>query len=122
MLLLALAVRSGLAMRRGRLARARRTPDMRARHLRFAKPAVVMLLVGAVAGPFSWVYLRGGSPFETFHGWVGLAAASLLAATGWLGRKLERGTSRAFDIHALLGGLAVLIAALAAMAGMAILP
>ena len=122
MALLALAVRSGLALRRSRAGRARRTPELRARHLRFAKPAVGMLLVGAVAGPLSWVLLRGGEPFETFHGWVGVLAAAALLTAGTLGRRLERGRSRAFDAHALAGGLAVLLAALAAMAGMAILP
>lgn len=95
---------------------------MRAQHLRIAKPAVGMLLIGAVAGPFSWVFLRGGEPLETFHGWVGLAAAALLGSAALLGRRLELGRSRAFDVHALVGALAVLLAALAAMAGLAILP
>ncbi len=81
-----------------------------------------MLLLGAVAGPFSWVWLRGGEAFETFHGWVGVVAALLLVVTAVLGRRLERGASRAFDAHALAAAFATALVALAAAAGMAILP
>ncbi len=120
--LLALALRSGLALRRSRLSRVRRSRDMRPRHLRFAKAAVTMLLIGAVAGPFSWVWLRGGEPLGTFHGWVGLVVVALIVTTASLGHQLERGASRAFDAHALAGALVVLIAALSAMAGLVLLP
>ena len=122
LVLLFLALRSGLALRRTRTTAERRTPAMRPRHLRFAKPAVALLLVGFVAGPFSWVWLRGGEPLGTFHGFVGLAVAALLASAAWLGWRIETGASRAFDVHALLGGLAALLAALAAVAGFILLP
>lgn len=122
MLLLGVALRSGLALRRGRLRRSEGRGRARARHLRFAKPAVGVLLVGAVAGPFSWVWFRGGEAFETFHGFVGATAALLLIVTALLGRRLEAGRSRAVDAHALAAALAVGLVALAAAAGMAILP
>jgi hypothetical protein len=53
---------------------------------------------------------------------VGILAASLFAAAAWLGHQLARGRSQARDAHALLGGLAVLLAALAAVAGFVLLP
>ena len=117
-----LALRSGLALRRTRLRRAGRTPDMRPRHLRVAKPAVLLVVVGLVAGLCSWVWLRGGEVLGTFHGFVGLATTALFVAAAVLGRRIERGGSRAFDAHALLAGLAVLLAGLAAVAGFVLLP
>ena len=120
--LLALALRSGLALRRSRLGHGRRTRDMRPRHLRFAKLAVTALLIGAVAGPFSWIWLRGGEFLGTFHGGVGLVVVALIGTTAVLGRQLERGASRSFDAHALAGAMLVLIAALSAMAGLVLLP
>ncbi len=81
-----------------------------------------MLLVGFVAGPISAFTLRGWGIFESFHGWVALVCIALFLATARFGRELERGRSRAFEIHALLGLLAVLFAAIAAVAGFSLLP
>jgi hypothetical protein len=120
--LLALALRSGLALRRSRVGPDRRSREMRPRHLRFAKSAVAVLLVGAAAGPFSWVWLRGGEVLETFHGWVGIVVVALVVTTATLGHRLERGATREFDAHALAGALLVLLAALSAMAGLILLP
>ena len=122
LLLAGLALRSGLALRRTRAGRGRRTPAMRPAHLRFAKPAVAMLLVGFVAGPVSAVWLRGWDAFHTFHAFVGLAAASLFAAAAFLGHRIEAHGAKNFDTHALLAGLAVLLGALAAVAGFTLLP
>jgi hypothetical protein len=121
-LLALLTLRAGLALRRARLGRAARDPSLRARHLRFAKPTVVMVLVGFLAGPLSAVWLRGWDVFHSFHGVLGLLVASLFAATAVVGRRLERGRSRAFEAHARLAALAVLGAALAAVAGFVLLP
>lgn len=120
--LAALALRAGLALRRPRLAGRRRDPELRRRHLRLAKPAVALVVVGFAAGPLSAGLLRGWTPFATFHAAVGSAAALLFVAAAIAGRGLERGRSRARDLHALLGGLAVLLAALAAVAGFSLLP
>ena len=81
-----------------------------------------LLLVGLLAGPPSAVALRAWDPFGTLHGWLGLLVAGLFTAAFVLGRRLERGRSRAFDAHALLGTLAVLAAALTAIAGFVLLP
>jgi polyferredoxin len=117
-----LTLRAGLALRRARLGRAPRDPGLRRRHLRLAKPAVVLVLAGFVGGPLSAVWLRGWEPFASFHGALGLVVATLFAAAALIGRRLERGRSRAFQLHALLGALAVLGAALAAVAGFVLLP
>jgi hypothetical protein len=66
--------------------------------------------------------LRDWTPFGSFHAWIGLLAAGLFAATALAGHRIETGQSRAFDAHALLGGVAVLAAAVAAVAGFVLLP
>jgi len=119
---LVVALRLGLRLRRARLAGARRDPQWRRRHLLVARPAVAALLLGFVAGPVSAVALRGFEPFGTFHSAVGLAVAVLFAAGAWIGHRIAHGRSRARDLHALLGGLGVLFAALAAVAGFVLLP
>ena len=118
-----LALRAGLALRRTRIRRKRRTPGLLRAHLRFAKPAVALVVVGFAAGPISAVWLRGWAPLATFHAWLGVIAAGLFVAAALLGRRLERpGGSRPVDAHGLLGGVAVLFAAVAAVAGFVLLP
>ena len=120
--LASLALRTGLALRRARRGRGRRSPTLRRSHLRLARPAVLLLLVGFAGGPVSAVWLRGWESFETFHGVVGLVAAALFAAVGVLGQRIAQRRSRARDAHALLGVLAPLGGALAAVAGFSLLP
>lgn len=116
-----LSLRAGNALRRARRARGRRTAQMRARHLQLAKPTVLLVLVGFAAGPISAVWLRGFRPFDTFHGMLGLLCVGLFVATAVIGWRLEHGASRAFEVHALLATLAVLVAALASVAGFVLL-
>jgi hypothetical protein len=118
----ALTLRTGLALRRARGGRGATTRRGRERHLRLAKPAVAMLLVGFAAGPLSSAWLRGFEPMQSFHGAVGLGAALLFAAAALAGRRLERGRSRAYGAHALLGAVGLLLGALAALAGITLLP
>jgi len=47
---------------------------------------------------------------------------ALFASAAWLGHRMAQGRSRARDLHALLGGLGVLLSALAAVAGFVLLP
>jgi hypothetical protein len=117
-----LALRSGMAMRRSRRFRTRRAPGLREKHLAIAKPAVAAIVLGFIGGPISALWLRDWEPLRTFHGWIGIAAAALFIAAMLLGRKLERGKSRAFDAHALLGLLAMLVAVVAGVAGFVLLP
>jgi hypothetical protein len=118
----ALALRSGLALRRGRRGGGRRGSDDVRCHLARAKPAVVLLAVGFAGGPLSMAWLRDRTPFESAHGRIGLVAAALFLATAVLGRRLERARARPLDAHALLAVLALLAAGLAAATGLVLLP
>lgn len=94
-------------------------------HLRVAKPAVILLLAGLVAGPASSLLLRDWRPFGTLHGWFGLLAGLLFATGGWLGLRLHRGTlsrRRGANAHGLVGAIALLFGAVAAAAGLVLLP
>jgi hypothetical protein len=126
-----LTLRAGLRLRAGRHARAarRRTlsgarprGEVLRAHLRMAKPAVILLLIGFVGGPAAWFGLRGGSPFEMYHAGLGLRAAALFVAAAVLGKRLQEGRGGRPDLHGLLGLLGVLAGAVAAMAGMVLLP
>ncbi len=118
----ALALRAGLRLRRARYGREPRTPDLLRSHLRLAKPAIALICVGFLAGPISAAWLRGWTPFETFHAWLGVLAAALFLAAAILGRRLERHRGRPVDAHAILASLAVLAAAVAVVAGLVLLP
>jgi uncharacterized membrane protein len=117
-----MAMRAGLKLRRARTQAGKRTRAMRDAHLRLAKPAVVVVSIGFLGGVASAYFLRGWTPFENFHGWLGLGVVGLFVAAAVVGHRVEEGKSRAFDTHAMLGGLALLAAAIAAAAGFALLP
>jgi len=116
------ALRAGLAIRRAREAKCAPRPGSRQRHLRLAKPAVVLVAIGFVAGPVSAVWLRGWESFATFHSAVGVLVVMLFGAAAVYGYRLARGEQRARQLHALFGGLAVLASLLAAVAGFVLLP
>ena len=122
LVLAVLTLRAGLALRRTRRGREPRDPGLRRRHLRLAKPTVALILTGFVGGPLSAVWLRGWEPFTSLHSLLGVAVATRFVAAALVGRRLERGRSRAFEAHARLGALAVLGAARAAVAGFVLLP
>jgi hypothetical protein len=122
LLLAGLALRAGLEMRRARLAGARPQRGVRRRHLRLAKPAVALVLVGFIGGVVSSVLLRGWQPFDRLHGWLGLISTALFFAAFILGRRLERHQGRPVHAHGLLGALAMLFAAVAFAAGFVLLP
>ena len=91
-------------------------------HLRLAKPAVVMIGIGFLGGPLSALWLRDWTPFGSFHAWLGGLTVILFATTAILGRRLEQGRGRPVEAHAILAGLAVMAAAVAAVAGFILLP
>ncbi len=118
----ALALRAGLRLRRNRVARVGRKEGLLRAHLRLAKPAVVLMGIGFLAGPLSALWLRDWTPFRSFHSWLGILAAILFATTAILGRRLEQGRGRPVEAHAIFAGLAVMAAAVAAVAGFILLP
>jgi hypothetical protein len=79
-------------------------------------------LAGFLLGPLSAAALRGWTPFATLHGLAGLVAAALFVVAALHGRRLEGGRASARGAHALFGALALLVAAVAAMAGFVLLP
>ena len=117
-----LALRAGLRLRRARRNKSSGVARARARHLRVAKPAVAAVLAGFVAGPLSMFFLRGRTPFATLHALLGSLAAGLFLAAAVLGHRIEEGSSRAVDVHGMLGLFAFLAAAGAAIAGFVLLP
>jgi len=109
-------------LRRARRLGQRRTADAYRRHVRLAKPALLLLALGFAGGIASALWLRGWDAFETAHGLVASAALAALLATGALGWRLEHGRSRAVEWHARLAALSVLLAAAAIGTGFVLLP
>ncbi len=116
------ALRTGLAMRRARLRKLRRERGVRERHLRLAKIAVAMMIVGFAAGTASAIWLRGWGAFTTAHSLVSSVALLLFLATAWLGRELEHGRGRRLDLHAVCALAATATAAAAFVTGFVLLP
>ena len=120
--LAAAALRAGLALRRARRLGQRRSVEAYRRHLRRAKPALVLLALGFAGGLASSVFLRGWDAFGTAHSLVASAALASFLATGTLGWRLEHGQSRAVEWHARLAAPSVLLAAAALGTGFVLLP
>ena len=116
-----LALRAGLGMRRRRLQRLRPKPDLIRRHLALAKPGVALVLIGLIGGVVSSVWLRGWEPLDSFHSWLGLASALLFAVAAMLGRRAGRNREGAAR-HGLIGLFAILTALVAMVAGLVLLP
>ena len=119
--LVVLALRAGLAIRKRRLAGLPRKPDWMRRHLRFAKPAVGLAMLGFAGGGVSAIWLREWEPLRSLHGGLAIVAVLLFGVTAWLGQRLESGEGAAAR-HGALGLIATLVALLAAMAGFVLLP
>jgi hypothetical protein len=122
LVLVVLALRAGLVMRRRRHQGRPAGKELIARHLRLAKPAVGMICLGLVAGPVSAYWLRDWTPLGTLHAWLGLVSGTLFGVTALLGLRLAAGESRHIDAHGWLGLLATLLAALTSFAGFVLLP
>jgi hypothetical protein len=118
----ALTLRAGLALRRARVRGQRRTAADYRRHLRLAKPALAMLVLGFAGGLASSLWLRGWPALESAHGLVASAALAALLATGALGRRLERGRREHVEWHARLAAVATLLSAAALGTGLVLLP
>jgi hypothetical protein len=117
-----ITLRAGLELRGARRRGQRRSAASYRAHLKLAKPTLLLLGVGFLAGVASSVGLRGWSAFASAHGLVALSALGLFAATGILGHRLERGISRSPDLHGILALLSILAATAAFGTGFILLP
>jgi hypothetical protein len=117
-----LALRSGNELRRLRARRGRGLVELRARHLKRAKPAIALLVVGFGLGPISSYFLRDWTPFQTFHALAGTFAIVLFVLAARLGSKLEQGLRAARAAHLRSVLAALLCAAVAAVSGFVLLP
>jgi hypothetical protein len=114
--------RLGLEIRRRR-----RTGDgvpraLRDRHLRLGRATLAMVAAGFVAGPVSMFWLRDRSPFDSWHGILGIVVVGLFGWTGWSGRALARGDRDARDVHRIAAAASVAVSMLSAIAGFVLLP
>jgi uncharacterized membrane protein YfcA len=116
-----LALREGIAIRRGRISG--RRVDSR-RHRRLGKLAVPLLVVGFGAGIASMAWVRSGEPLaESVHFRLALPALLGFCVGGWLGLRLERGAGpKVRQLHAWFAALGLLLGLATGAAGMAILP
>lgn len=117
-----LTAQLGLQIRRRRGRGLPIGPELRARHMRFGRRALVFVAIGFVAGPLSMALFRDRPVFDSFHGVLGLIVAGLFAWTGWTGRALSRGDREARDLHRIAAAGALGAALLSAVAGFVLLP
>jgi hypothetical protein len=122
LLLMGLVLRAGLLLRRARLARRPPPAGARRRHVRLARPAVLLVCVGFAGGLASAIWLRGFAPLTSFHGVLASLALVLFVAAARQGTRLERGDTQVRNLHARLGAGALLVGAAAAIAGFILLP
>jgi hypothetical protein len=122
LLLMGLVLRAGLLLRRARLARRPPPAGARRRHVRLARPAVLLVCVGFAGGLASAIWLRGLAPLTSFHGVLASLALVLFVAAARQGTRLERGDTQVRNLHARLGAGALLVGAAAAIAGFILLP
>jgi hypothetical protein len=120
--LLALALREGLSLRKARARGTGISSRARMLHVKVARVAVVALVLGAMAGPLSAVYLRGWSAFGTLHAWVASSVATLAIVTAVFGLRLYRGTGNRTALHGWLGLATVFGTAAAFLTGLVLLP
>lgn len=122
------AFRLGLRLRAARLGRigaagageTRRA--LRRRHLRRAKLAILMLVIGAIGGPVAMRLLLGRPPFRSVHALFGGLTLAFFAATFVTGRRLEQGTGQEHDAHGAIALASILAAAATAVAGFVLAP
>lgn len=119
--LLALVFKEGVSLRRSRLKRgvSSKNPSL---HTRLAKFTTGLILVGAISGPISSVWLRGWSAFDSIHAQVTLSVLCICLLTATLGLLLERHQFQRPDIHGWLGLITLLGAITAFVTGFALLP
>jgi hypothetical protein len=116
------AFRDGFAQRKLRLRREPAPEGSRARHVKWAPVAVLVMVGSMFGGVASAVFIRGWSPLATFHGKLGVWSVLSFAALWWLGRRLEAGQRGEANRHGVLGVLALFAAGVTALLGISLLP
>ena len=114
--------RLGLEIRRRRRGGRPVGSELRRRHLRFGKRALSMIAFGFLLGPVSMYFLRDRSPFDSFHGILGVIVFGLFLWTGWSGRALAAGRPDARDIHRIAAASSIGVAMISVVAGFILLP
>ena len=122
LLLGAVTLRQGMALRRARRTLRPAPVGGRARHLVMSKLALLLALFAALLGVVSVWLWRGWQPLASFHGRLSCGVVLLACVVGWLGRRLERGDPVAPGIHGGLAVITALAAAVAAVTGLELLP
>ena len=113
-------LREGLRLRHARLLGRTVRP---ARHTRLARLFVPLVLLGYGSGLGSMALLRDEPLFDSVHVLLTSSAVTGFVCAYLLGRRLERGPSRAVrTAHLICGAGGLLLALAAAVAGIAILP
>jgi hypothetical protein len=115
-----LVLREGLASRRARL---RGLPFSSVRHRKLARWFVSLVTLGYGFGLVSMGWIRSEPLFDSFHS-IFASGALIGVVVAWLlGRQLERvDAPEVRTVHPIWGGVGLLLALLAAAAGIAILP
>ncbi len=114
--------RLGLEIRKRRAAGRVVGGDLRRRHLRLGKAAILCVLVGFALGPSSMMWLRDRPALDSLHGILGIIVTGLFVWTGLSGRALARGDQAARGLHRLVAAASIGAAMLAAVAGFVLLP
>ncbi len=122
-LLLAFFVfRDGFAQRKQRLSRIPAPAATRPRHLKRGPVSAVLMIVSALIGLTSAVYLRDWKPLATFHGKLGVFTALLFLVMWLLGRRLAANDKQLAGPHGVLGLLALFAGGITGLLGISMLP
>ena len=102
-LLLAFFVfRDGFAQRKQRLSRIPATPASRARHVKFGPWSSALMVVSALGGIGSTLFLRNWKFLASFHGKMGVTTVLMFLVMWWLGRRLNAGEKQLAGNHELM--------------------
>jgi hypothetical protein len=118
------ALRHGIVLRRGAQIGLRPADRRRHRalHLRYAKLALVCIVIGALGGIATMFFALERPMLSTVHGMAGFITAATFLAAGRLGRELEAGKNAQRDLHAWTAFVALLGASITVVAGLVLLP
>jgi hypothetical protein len=117
-----LALRLGLAAREARLKRPAQVESARGRHLRLARPSVLLILLSFPMGLGSAVFVRDLKPLDTAHGWLAAGATACFLATAVLGATLAKGDPKRRGPHVALSLLGSFLGLIAGLTGIELLP